>query len=72
MSCDIWILCFYGGSVFYTNNDTTYNGESNKYLITTLDMFLTKLSKLLLYIMNDNYFLNVFIRCFTYYGRLRE
>jgi hypothetical protein len=48
MSCDIGILCFYGGSFFYTNNDITYNGESNKFLIDALDMSLTKLSKLLL------------------------
>jgi len=36
----IGLLCFYNGNIIDLNNCITYNGESNKFLTTRLDMSL--------------------------------
>jgi hypothetical protein len=47
MSRSIGILCFYNGIIINTDNDIVYNREINKFLTTTLDMFINKLSRML-------------------------
>jgi hypothetical protein len=47
MSRSIGILCFYDGIIINIDNDIVYNGEINKFLTTTLDMFINKLSRML-------------------------
>jgi len=47
MSCNIEILCFYDDIIININNDIVYKREINKFLTTTLDMFINKLSKML-------------------------
>jgi hypothetical protein len=43
MSHAVGIICFYGGTLSNTDNDTTYNGESNEFLTTLLKLSLNEL-----------------------------
>jgi hypothetical protein len=45
--CNIGILCFYDGVIVNTDNGITYNGRSNVFLTSILDMSLNRLSKIL-------------------------
>jgi hypothetical protein len=45
--CNIGILCFYDGVIVNTDNGITYNGRSNVFLTSILDMSLNRLSKML-------------------------
>jgi hypothetical protein len=40
LAASIGLLCFYNGNIIYVNNCIIYNGESNKFLTTRLDMSL--------------------------------
>jgi hypothetical protein len=45
--CNIKILCFYDGVIVNTDNGIAYNGRSNVFLTSILDMSLNRLSKML-------------------------
>ena len=45
MSHSIWLLWFNGGIISSTNNNITYNRESNEFWIAKLNMYLIKLKR---------------------------
>jgi len=53
-SRSIEILCFYDNIIINTNNDIVYKREINRFLTTTLDMFINKLSRMLCDKLNCN------------------
>jgi hypothetical protein len=45
--CNSGILCFYDGVIVNNDNGITYNGRSNVFITSILDMSLNRLSKML-------------------------